>query len=500
MKDLNDVIAAAVLKAVTQAQENGVDEAQAGPAVFEPADIAEKLKIWWESGAGDKYIIEDGINGSATYHEWSGSMLVKWMRQHYVAMKPRKGEPLAQTDQVLLHVMRNRRLDLVLDSLPGYCSGIFDYAGKQMLVRTSPRLLKPAKGDWSTVKALIDGCMDLSVDGGIDQTAYFYSWLKIAVESLYRAGPGNHQAGQCCIFAGPKNCGKSRIQHWIITGLLGGRSADPGPYLFGDTDFNGEWLEGEHLLIEDPATSTATKDRVFFGERIKQTVISDKIRIHIKRMTALNLELFIRMSISVNDDPDKIRVLPLLTPDMKDKVHLFLVRQAEMPMPTLTLEDRIAFKQKITAELPTFLWWLLNEFEIPKSIREDRMGVVSWRHPTIEREMFEDTPGAELLRLIDMAQWEGSYLWQLESASSKSLIWEGTSLDLELLLTGKTDRDGNGRMVYRCTVGKEAERLLAHNKLDRLLSRLKEDEPDRVIQHRTSTARNWMIHAPISDA
>jgi hypothetical protein len=211
-------------------------------------------------------------------------------------------------------------------------------------------------------------------------------------------------------------------------------------------------------------------------------------------MTALNLELFIRMSISVNDDPDKIRVLPLLTPDMKDKVHLFLVRQAQMPMPTRTGDERLAFKQKIADELPAFLWWLLNEFEIPEDKREDRMGVKSWRHPTIEREMFDDTPGAELLALINVATWEGRFLWQLESASSMPNVLEGTAQDLEQLQAGKIERDG--RTVHRCTVGREAERLLNHNKLDRVLSRLKEDEPDRVIQHRTKTARNWMIAAP----
>lgn len=499
MKDLNDVIAAAVLEAVTKAQENGVDEDQIGPSVFNPGDISEKLKIWWESGAGDKYVIQEGENGTVRFDEWNEGKVVKLLRANYIALKPRKGETLAQIDQVLLHVMQNRRLDLVLDALPGYKAGIHDYVGKRLLVRTSPRLLNPVQDEWQTVKALIDGCLDLSADSGIDQTHYFYSWLKVAAESLYRGKPGDYQAGQCCIFAGPRNCGKSRIQHWIVTGLLGGRSADPGPYLFGDTDFNGEWLEGEHLLMEDPATSTATKDRVFFGERVKQTVISDKKRIHTKRKTALNLEPFYRLSISVNDDPDKIRVLPLLTPDMKDKVHLFLCRQAKMPMPTTTLEERVAFKGKIMSELPAFLWWLLNKYEIPATIREDRMGVASWRHPTIEREMFEDTPAAELLKLIDLAQWDGSYLWELESASPLPQAWEGTALDLELLLTGKTEREdsrGNSRNVHRCSVGRESERLLNHNKLDRLLSRLKEDEPDRVIQHRTKTARNWLIFPP----
>jgi len=497
VKDLNDAIAAGVLQAL-RARDQEVDETQAAPAVFDAAKMAEKQRVWWESGAGDKYVVQSGNNESPRFDEINENKFVKRLRREFCATKVRKGENISQVDQVLLYVMENRRLDLVLDALPGYKAGIHDNCGKKMLVRTSPRLLEATQGDWSTVKALIHGCLDLSVDGGIDQTPYFHSWCKVGAQSLYRAQPGNFQAGQCLILAGPRNCGKSRIQHWILTGIFGGRSADPGPYLFGDTDFNGEWLEGEHLLMEDPASSTATKERVLFGERVKQTIISDKLRIHTKRKTALNLEMFFRMSISVNDDPDKIRVLPLLTPDMKDKVMLFLVRKAQMPMPTLTLDQRVAFKEKITSELPAYLWWLLDEFEVPAEIRRgvdgERLGVDSWRHPRIEREMFDDSPAAELLTLIDAAQWEGHYLWQLESASSASYYWEGTALALEMLLVGKIDRDG--RSVYRCTVGKEAERLLAHNKIDRLLSRLKEDQADRVIKKHRNTGNFWLISRP----
>ena len=60
MKDLNDVIAAAVLKAVTQANENQVDESSAGPAVFDAAAKADELGIYWESGAGDAFARDAG--------------------------------------------------------------------------------------------------------------------------------------------------------------------------------------------------------------------------------------------------------------------------------------------------------------------------------------------------------------------------------------------------------------------------------------------------------
>jgi hypothetical protein len=114
-----------------------------------------------------------------------------------------------------------------------------------------------------------------------------------------------------------------------------------------------------------------------FGEKLKQIIVNDRKRLHSKRQTAQTLEPFFRITISVNDDPDKLRVLPLLTPDMRDKVHLFLVGNCEMPMPTNTLAERAAFRQKIADELPAYAWWLLNKFEIPDKLRCQRFGIRS---------------------------------------------------------------------------------------------------------------------------
>ena len=103
-----------------------------------------------------------------------------------------------------------------------------------------------------------------------------------------------------------------------------------------------------------------------------------------------------------------------------------------------------------------------------------------------KQELFEDTPAAELLRIIDAAKWDGRYLWDLESASQKSPgVWLNGSHHLEDLLL-------NSSMT------KEAERLLKHNKLDRLLGRLKEDEPDRVVKTRTNQERRWAISRPVT--
>jgi hypothetical protein len=476
----------------------------AAPKVFDAERVAGELRLYWENGDGGSYLIH-GENGS--WSTWPETKVKVLLRRNWVSSQRRDGNPLTEVEEVLLWVMEHRRVELSMPALAGYPSGIHELWGQRVVVKTSPRLVVPAKGEWPVVKKLIEGLLNEG-EGGHDQVPYFHGWMKIALEGLYLGGVGNFRPGHACIFSGPRNSGKSRLQHQIVTALLGGRSADPGPYMFGRTDFNGEMLGSEHLMMEDPATSTLTKDRVFFGEMIKQIVVNDTQRLHAKREDALTVSPFWRLTISVNDDPDKMRVLPLLTPDLKDKIMLFHVGQKELPMPTTTLEERAAFRAAVAAELPAYAHWLLHEHVIAEEISATRFGVREWQHPELAKELFEDTPAAEMLMLIDVAVFEsGEFaeekklkLWQLAAPVNQykdpqgrpqhaSRVWKGSAIDLERVMMG--DMPG-----ITSSVSKEAKKLFAHNKCDRLLSRLKEDRPDRVQPMRTKHARLWSIGAP----
>lgn len=462
------------------------------PKGFDAASVAEELDMWWEDGGGANYYVGNGCG--TMWSCWPEKKVQNLFRSKYVRLKSREGETLSEADRVLMHTMQERRLDVTLGAIAGYRSGVYDISGRRVLVRSSPQLVTPKEGDWDTVSALIHAKLDPSysdpLDGGVDQTDYFHGWMKTSLEGLYLGGPGNFRPGQCVIFAGRADSGKSRLQHQIVTGLLGRRSADPGPYLFGRTDFNGEMFAAEHLMMEDPASSQKTADRVYFGEMLKQLVVNDTQRLHEKRENAIIVSPFFRTTISINDDPDKLRVLPLLTPDIQDKVMLFLVNPAPLPMPTSSAEERLTFRQKIEEELPAYAWWLLNVFQIPDHMKSRRFGVREWQHPALLSELFDDTPQAELLRIIDAVKFvmepDDLALWGLESASkSPGETWEGTAFDLEKLLLGES-----------CPMAREAKRLFLHNKIDRLLSRLKEDSPDRVAHRRTKLARHWIITRP----
>ncbi|MEM7696907.1 MAG: hypothetical protein AAF236_00720 [Verrucomicrobiota bacterium] len=458
---------------------------------FDAAEIAEELGLYWVDGSGDKLLVKN----ADVYATWNERKVIKLMRAmpgRMIAVRPREGECVSETDQVMLHVMQKRSVELALPALAGHRAGVYEMSGGKVVVKTSPRVVEPVEGSWETVRELIEGRLG-------DQSRYFHSWMQVAYESLHSGDAGNYRPGHALIFAGRAGSAKSRLQHQVVTGMLGCRSADPGAYMFGRADFNSEMVSAEHLLMEDPVSSTLTKDRVFFGEMVKGIVANDTHRLHKKKEDAITGSPFWRLTISVNDDPDKMRVLPLLTPDTRDKLMIFRVKSAPLPLPTDTLTERAAFREAIASELPAYAWHLLNEFEIPEDIRSTRFGVDAWQEPSLVGALFEDTPSAELLALIDAAVFESPTmvalkLWELPEEMSmpgsvKGKIWKGTAINFEKLLLGEFGE-------VTCSVSREAKKLFAHNKCDRLLGRLAEDAVDRVGKHRTKRGRGWMIARP----
>jgi hypothetical protein len=496
--------------------------------VFDPAVIAEEMKLWWVNSKGMNYVLGDEANGWAVWPEGKVIKEMRTLENHLVAIKTREDERISEVDRVLLHVMKQRRLEFMLGSLAGYQAGIHELRGHRILVKTAPQLVVPRAGNWPTIAKLIDGRLDLSAGGtrpGIDQTPWFHSWMKVSYESLMKGRPGAWRAGHAMILAGPVGCGKGRLQHQLITGLLGGRSADPSEYLFGRSEYNGEMFEAEHLLMEEvPVPSQQMKDRVYLAEQIKRIVANDTKRLRVMREDPTTVSPYWRLSISINNDPDKMRSLPLMTGDLRDKVLMFLVAKEEMPMPLRTIEEQHEFREAIAREMPAYADWLLNEWEVPAELMvypeghamagqdASRFGFREFQHPDLVEEQFDDTPAGELLALIDAAVFRVSEaglenkLWDLageHNRAPESGLWHGSALTLSALLRG----DAPG---WQCSVQKEANKLLQHNNINRLLSRLAEDEASRgrrvakervvegkVVRADTRDWKGWFIQRPV---
>ena len=484
--------------------EGGAPPARTG---FDPDRIVEDLGMWWKSGGGSNFIL--GSPGLG-YSVWPEQGLIDRMREeHCVAIKAREDERLSESKRVFLHARMKRCVDEMFPSLPGYKAGPHKLkGGETVLVKTSPTLLEPKAGEWETIRQLIEGQLSTGTVG-MDQTDFFYSWCKVAYESLRDGHPGSWRPGHAMILVGPASSGKSRLQDFIITALLGGREADPQKYLFGTDDFNGDCFAAEHLNLGEIPGSQKTVDRVMLSEKIKQVVANSMQRMRLMRTEPWTVHPFWRLTISVNDDPDKLRSLPLITPDLAGKVLIFHTKACPMPMPTRTIEERAAFEAQVFAEMPAFIDWLVNTWEIPEALLTyadgsdaTRFGFREYHHSIVRDGLFDETPAAELMMLIDTAEFEregtkGLKLWDLASdrdsnAGIDGRCWHGRAVVLERILTGQGG--------YVCTMDTQFRELFRHNRLPYLLQRLNAHseigDGQRIAKANTRAWKGWLIGRP----
>jgi len=503
-------------------------EAAAAPLFFDSATVAEEMKIYWKSGDGDNFYMKS--ESMARWDRWTKDATVDCMRSlpgRMIAIKARENEMLSEAKKVLLYVRQNRALDDVIPSLPGYESRVHELdSGEKVLVKNAPKLVKPVAGEWSNMRQMIHGLLDRSEGGGTDQTPYFHSWCKVAAESIREGEPGHWRAGHAMILTGPRGCGKNRLQEQVITPLLGGygRFADPAKFLFEADEFNGDVFSAEHLMLSEiPTPSQRTVDRTSLAEKIKQIVANPAQRMRLMRTEPCSVSPFWRLTISVNDDPDKLRSLPLITADFGDKVLIFHCASKPLPIITTnTIENQKEFRETMERELPAYLHWLLNEWQIPEDLKQypegtnaTRFGFREYHSPVIKGELWEDTPAAQLLSLIDSATFKrnGSFqsdenyaavpddarLWDI--IGDKDLgylptgyrvkLWQGKADTLQMLLTGESG--------YHCNVATMAKKLFQHNKCSRLLSGLHAEDTlrdTRISKGDTREWKGWIIGPP----
>lgn len=482
----------------------------APPVAFDAARVAEQMRLYWRSGSGSAFVVGSESGRWAIWPEQAVIDEMRCLPDRIIAIKAREDERVSEVKRVFLHVRKERVLDEVFNALPGYRAGIHELPqGERVLVKSSPRLVEPVEGDFPTIKALIEGRLDLTPDGGKDQTPWFWSWCKIADDALRNGEPGHWRQGHALILAGPAGCGKNRIQENVITPLLGGREADPTKMLFDGDEFNGDAFAAEHLLLSEvPTPSQRTVDRTLLAERIKRTVAQSLQRMRLMRVEPWTVFPFWRLTISVNDDPDKLRSLPTITPDFEDKVLIFHCLHVPLPMPTTTIAEQRAFRERLKAQMPAFVWWLQNEWEVPEDLKTyqdgrdaTRFGFREFHSPVVRGGLYEETPGAELLALIDQARFStiGEFaedgervdLWDVPSWKS-GRVWNERALTLQQLLCGQWPG-------WRSTVEDLAKAFFRHNNAARVLARLAEDEKHRrgrVTRCDERNMRGWLIRPP----
>lgn len=372
-------------------------------------------------------------------------------------------------DECLLRIQSEQNVDYV-GPLAGYRAGPHQIRGKLVLVTNSPVIIQPQVGEWPVLRSILEGMFG-------DQIPYVYGWLKGSYQAV---AEGRWSPAQVLALAGPVNSGKSLFQR-LVTVMLGGRAAKPHRHLTDRSQFNSDLFGAEHLMIEDEAESIDIRARRHFASGLKSIAVNQDHQWHGKHREALVLTPIWRMTVSLNEEPERLQVLPPLDSDVADKVILLRVNHTSMPMLTETDEEKGRFWDALIAELPAFLHFL-RSWEIPQELRSPRFGIRHYHHPDLLEALNRTAPEHRLLALVDEVYFRKQGL-QLSPRS-----WEGTAEELERLL--------NSDESFR----RQTQQLLGFNSAcGSYLARLASKPGSRVEGRKLRGQTRWTIAAPDDD-
>jgi len=379
---------------------------------------------------------------------------------------PIKEDQTRSIEQALLALQKQHDVSYA-GPIAGYRIGFHEICGQRVLVTSGPQLLTAKEGNWSTFRTFVEQLLG-------DQARVFYGWIKAALRSLYSGPPW--VPGQMLALAGPSGCGKSLLQN-LITELLGNRSAKPYKYMTGDTDFNHDLICNEHLMIEDEAASTDVRLRRHFGSQLKNMVVNEVQRLRRMRLDALSVTPFWRITISLNDEPENLAVLPPIDESLKDKITLLRAFPIKPPYKAEDIKARNAWRARLSAELPAFMFWL-RSFRVPAASVNVRYGVNSYQEPTLVEALQDLSPERRLINLIDAL-----YIWGVDR-----LPWSGTASELE------------ERLLEKDKLGRVSRLLYYHGACGTYLSRLESQSGDRISSKKApSQSRRYTIIPPTKE-
>ncbi|NWK54312.1 hypothetical protein HW115_01720 [Verrucomicrobiaceae bacterium N1E253] len=388
-------------------------------------------------------------------------------------------------DDKIDHIQENRDI-CYAGEISGRMAGFYDEGGTRFLVTKSPHFIKPKESEFPTIKAILEGALlkHESPENANKQLDSFYGWLQTGVISLRGS---NEQHGQAMAFVGGVDCGKSFIQDYIITPCLGGRSAKAALFMQGGTAFNSDLFKAEHLILSDEFMTRDMKSRGKLAANLKKfTVSTHGEQLHAKGVDAISITPWWRVSISLNDTPENLLILPPLNDDVHDKIIILRASREPFPMPTKTAMEKKALREQIEQELPGFLWWLLNKYQIPQERECGRFCISTWHNDEILKLIHAESEEGQFLTLIDSHFWSGND--EADEIIPRLEKWQGEALELKNQLCSSGSHAAQ----------RSAEKLLGtwSNKPGKLLGKLKKLHGGRIRSKITNGKTIWTIYPP----
>jgi hypothetical protein len=335
------------------------------------------------------------------------------------------GQSNEKIEKTIGKALQKNVVDAVF-AIGGMRKGLHQDGNKNILVPTEQRRIVPVVGEFPTIQEYLTGML------GEEQRKYFFGWLKVFLDGFYEY---QQCPGQVLVMLGETSAGKSLLKD-LLSEIFDG-CGQPHEHLTGVTRFNGELCAASLLAVDDKLNDLGLQGMARLRATAKEIAVSGQLRFEFKNQTAFVAKPLQRLLICANYTEDSVSVVPELDESMRNKVSILDCVRTEMPMPTNTLSDRAKFWEKLVGELPHFIHFLRETYEIPAEFldhEEKRMGVRAYHSPKAIDFMSNSQRDPEMREILQL----------LKSTLGESNTWIGSASDLAKIILPPKQQNTSG--------------------------------------------------------
>lgn len=333
-----------------------------------------------------------------------------------------RGELISAADRAMVNLRKRRSVDGVF---PGFFrkEEVIVHNNMHLLNTSRLRVLEPdplPHPEPTGFPWLSQYLTDLL---GERQRGIMLAWLA----HYYRSALANHPVRGLALFlAGPVGGGKSFFTNFILKRVFG-RVEDAVSFLCGDDQFNSALFESPIWNVDDAHGAVDTKTHSRFCSAVKAAVANDEMMMRAMYRSGIKMPWSGRLVVTMNEDPESIRLLPHGEGSMTDK---YILLRSKFTY------DKFPEDEALLPELPHLCAYLRDMPKDEAIWTGGRFGVIAWQNPELMGVAVQESSAFSVLELVQtwFREW---------SRDKKGTAWVGspTALVAELSTEAYNLRD-----------------------------------------------------------
>lgn len=319
--------------------------------------------------------------------------------------KPPKGSLMSDQDTAIRMIQRFQCAD-VSAPLIYRPAGLVEHGGTVFLntSRVRPFMPAPTTHDWGQGFPWI---AQYFTNAFGENLVRFQSWWAHFYQQAIRGAPGT---GLALAVVGSNNAGKNFFTNAIL-GACAGDKKDASKFVIGEDGFNEQLVASPLWTLHDAVVSG---DNRKYSQNLKRIVANRELLTRGMYKEGIDVPWNGRVVITMNTDPESMRMIPDMELTIKDKILLLKIADA--------LCSKFPTDEEVRAELPYFCAWA-RDFSIPEELAHNRFGVVAWHHPDLLAAAMAESPTQSTHEILDA--WRAEWFKVVEAKE-----WSGTTTEL----------------------------------------------------------------------